>query len=251
MLMPLLRTPLYFTINRAHVHGNPVLYHSVRKRPLVPAKLLYVPLVLLLPFATPRTPDAFPGPINRRGGRRGQSPAAFFRTSHSLSPPLLLLLLLLPLHLVGLQSTAVAAPDTDQDDGAKYSIARVQDGTITSSRWLVVDLPDVTIDADNVGDDRAGEGGENGREGEEEEASVPLDEEASEAGGAVGAVQGGAAGELLTPEDSAEALLADGGPRCFFGDAEEPSQEGGSSKERLLCLPTLFFLGVSKCGESV
>ena len=43
---------------------------------------------------------------------------------------------------------------------------------------------------------------------------------------------------ILSPEDVAGELLSDGRPRCFVDEAELRR-----------CLPTVFFLGVSKCGE--
>ena len=219
--------------------------------------LLLLPLpppLLLLLSAILRTPVTSPGSANRRSRRGVQGLPAAPRASHGWPLqrlPLLLLLLLLLLQVAGLQSTAVAYAETETKEGSKASRlhARDRDRTPPSSRRLA-DLPDVTIGANNSGGDVVG--AEN-KGGDQEEAPASLDEEATEAETAAGADEGGGAGgEPLTPEESAEALLADGGPRCFFdgGDVKEPSgEEGGSEQRRLLCLPTLFFLGVSKCGE--
>lgn len=50
--------------------------------------------------------------------------------------------------------------------------------------------------------------------------------------------------ELLTSEVSSKALLADGKPRCFVQSGIGMT---GSRKGR--CLPNVFSIGVSKCGE--
>lgn len=52
-------------------------------------------------------------------------------------------------------------------------------------------------------------------------------------------MDGGGERALLSSEEVAGAILADGDPRCFL------DEEG-----RSWCLPTVFFLGVSKCGET-
>lgn len=51
---------------------------------------------------------------------------------------------------------------------------------------------------------------------------------------------------LMTSEDSSKALLADGKPRCFVrGDTGVDGARTG------WCLPNVFHMGVSKCGEVI
>lgn len=49
---------------------------------------------------------------------------------------------------------------------------------------------------------------------------------------------------LLTSEESSEASLADGKPRCFA-----QSRIGMRGSGNVRCLPNVFSIGVSKCGE--
>lgn len=49
---------------------------------------------------------------------------------------------------------------------------------------------------------------------------------------------------LLTSQKSSKALLADGKPRCFV-----QSGIGMKGGKKWRCLPNVFSIGVSKCGE--
>lgn len=152
-------------------------------------------------------------------------------------------LLLLLLSTLGVQGLIGVYGDKEKEDSPKDASVRDQTAAITSTR-LLVDLPDVTFDREDDGDQsdwllEPGNGDEPMPAGDGRSHNEGLKNPAQE-------ITGGG-GELLSPEESAEALLADGEPRCFTVDGATSEEEGGA--RRGLCLPTLFFLGVSKCGE--
>lgn len=133
----------------------------------------------------------------------------------------------------GLQSAIAIRSGGEHPDAAKrptsaaLSVHAVAE--IATERHLD-DLPDVAFDKEDSSS---------------EETIVKAIAEWS-SGARNGSVRGDE--ELLSPGESADALLADGRTRCFsVGDV---GAEAGESDRQRRCLPTVFFLGVSKCGGS-
>lgn len=94
--------------------------------------------------------------------------------------------------------------------------------------------------------------------------TVSLDDMEAEGGGVEGGKEGGPSITRSPPEELAAAVvLADGEPRCSGGfsvvAAKGEDEDGAGNRDedrgavnattRQRCLPTAFFIGVSKCGE--
>lgn len=139
---------------------------------------------------------------------------------------------------LGFQSLIGVYGDKRKEDSAK-----VQTDTITLPQHGV-DLPDVTFDR------KHNRGGGLPAAGKRDGEPAFPDDARSQSGGVLQPGKGNAGeGEgLLSPMETAEMLLADGERRCSIVHGAATEEEGGARAGQ--CLPTIFFMGVSKCGEN-
>ncbi|CAM9370334.1 unnamed protein product [Scytosiphon promiscuus] len=188
---------------------------------------------LCLRFPTdPRAPVATTSGTNRSGNQNGDGSRPhkpIFSLGHFRKLPLLVV-------IGGLRSAiAVSGGDGGGDDDAKRlpAVAAVgarPDAAITHGRHLE-DLPDVAFDKEGSG-------------------SEGISDSSAEWSSDLGKAGLGGDGEGMSPAESAGALLADGQPRCCLFDEGVGADGGESAGRRQRCLPTVFFLGVSKCGTT-